>query len=149
MPIIPDFALAVVKIYLAQLLIWLSDQTYLTLLQRDPEHLLVKLAEHLNFTPLETACAGYHHSTGPGTTPTHPVARLVRALLVGYLYHWSLRDLEWHIRFNLVVKWFVGYPLFAEGPDHSTLERFDPSTGSGLGLLQTAPHRLRRNPPPD
>lgn len=125
MPIIPDFALAVVKIYLAQLLIWLSDQTYLTLLQRDPEHLLVKLAEHLNFTPLETACAGYHHSTGPGTTPTHPVARLVRALLVGYLYHWSLRDLEWHIRFNLVVKWFVGYPLFAEGPDHSTLERFE------------------------
>jgi hypothetical protein len=49
----------------------------------------------------------------------------VRALLVGYLYRWSLRDLEWHIRFNLVVKWFVGYPIFAEGPDHSTLERFE------------------------
>ena len=50
MPIIPDFALAVVKLYLAQLLIWLSDQTYLTLLQRAPDHLLVKLAEHLNCT---------------------------------------------------------------------------------------------------
>ncbi len=125
MPIIPDFALAVVKLYLAQLLVWLSDQTYLTLLERDPDHLLVKLADHLKFAPLETACAGYHHSTGPGTTPTHPVARLVRALLVGYLYRWSLRDLEWHIRFNLVVKWFVGYPIFAEGPDHSTLERFE------------------------
>jgi IS5 family transposase len=49
----------------------------------------------------------------------------VRALLVKYLYNWSLRDLEWHIRFNLVVKWFVGYPLYAEGPDHSTLERFE------------------------
>lgn len=125
MPIIPDFALAVVKVYLVQLLVWLSDQTYLTLLKRDPDHLLVKLTEHLNFTPLETACAPYHHTTGPGTPPTHPVPRLVRALLVGYLYHWSLRDLEWHVRFNLVVKWFVGYPIFAEGPDHSTLERFE------------------------
>lgn len=125
MPIIPDFALAVVKLYLAQLLVWLSDQTYLTLLKRDPDHLLVKLADHLNFTPLETACTAYHHTTGPGTTPTHPVPRLVRALLVGHLYHWSLRDLEWHIRFNLVVKWFIGYSIFAEGPDHSTLERFE------------------------
>jgi hypothetical protein len=125
MPIIPDFALAVVHTYFAQLLVWLSDQTYLTLLQRDAEHLLVKLADHLNCTPLETACAPYHHTTGPGTPPTHPVPRLVRALLVKYLYNWSLRDLEWHIRFNLVVKWFVGYPIFAEGPDHSTLERFE------------------------
>ena len=125
MAIIPDFAWAVVKTYFAQLLLWLSDQTYLTLLRRDPDHLLVKLAEHLNVTSLEAACAAYHHRNGPGTTPTHPVPRLVRALLVGYLFHWSLRDLEWHIRFNLVVKWFVGYPIFAEGPDHSTLERFE------------------------
>jgi Transposase domain (DUF772) len=29
------------------------------------------------------------------------------------------------VRFNLLVKWFVGYPLFAAGPDHSTLERFE------------------------
>ena len=125
MAIIPDFALAVVQTYFAQLLVWLSDQTYLTLLKRDPDHLLIKLADHLNFAPLETACAAYHHATGPGATPTHPVPRLVRALLVKYLYDWSLRDLEWHVRFNLVVKWFVGYPIFAVGPDHSTLERFE------------------------
>ncbi len=125
MPIIPDFALAVVHTYFAQLLVWLSDQTYLTLLQRDPDHLLVQLSDHLNCAPLETACANYHHAAGPGTPPTHPVPRLARALLVKSLYNWSLRDLEWHIRFNLVVKWFVGYPIFAEGPDHSTLERFE------------------------
>jgi len=125
MPIIPDFALAVFKVYLLQLLVWLSDQTYLTLLKRDSDHFLVKLNDYLNFARLETACAPYHHTTGPGTPPTHPVPRLVRALVVKYLYHWSLRDLEWHIRFNLVVKWFVGYPIFAVGPDHSTLERFE------------------------
>ena len=52
MPIIPDFALAVFKVYITQLLVWLSDQTYLILLQHAPDHLLVKLNEHLNFTPL-------------------------------------------------------------------------------------------------
>ena len=125
MSIIPDLVLAIVKTYLAELLVWLSDQTYTELLKRDPDHLLIKLAQHLNFGPLEMACAAYHHATGPGVNPTHPVPRLVRALLVGSLYHWSLRELEWHIRFNLVVKWFVGYPIFALGPDHSTLERFE------------------------
>ena len=125
MPIIPDFALAVFHLYFAPLLVWLSDQTYLILLHRDPDHLLVKLTEHLNLTALETACAGYHHATGPGTPPTHSVPHLVRALLVKYLYVWSLRDLEWHIRFNLVVKWFVGYAVHEVGPDHSTLERFE------------------------
>ena len=123
--IIPNLALTVVTTYLAQLILWLSDYTYAELLKRDPDHLLIKLAQHLNFAPLEFACAGYHHTTGPGTPPTHPVPRLVRALLVKYLYDWSLRDLEWHIRFNLVVKWFVGYPIFAAGPDHATLERFE------------------------
>ena len=87
--------------------------------------MLIQLSQHLNFGTLETACAAYHHATGPGVTPTHPVPRLVRALLVGSLYHWSLRELEWHIRFNLLVKWFVGYPIYAPGPDHSTLERFE------------------------
>jgi hypothetical protein len=73
----------------------------------------------------QNACAPFHHATGPETTPTHPVPCLVRALLVKYLYHWSLGDLEWHIRFNLVVKWFVDYPIFVEGPDPSTLEPFE------------------------
>jgi hypothetical protein len=125
MPIIPDFALVVFKVYLMPLLVWLSDHTYLILLQHDPNHLLIKLNDQVEIAPLETSCAGYHHTTGRGAPPTHPVARLTRALLVKYLYNWSLRDLEWQIRFNLVVKWFVGYPIFAVGPDHSTLERFE------------------------
>ena len=49
----------------------------------------------------------------------------MRALLVGALFNWSSRQLEFHLRFNLLIKWFVGYPLYASGPDHSTLERFE------------------------
>src|SRR4030067_3010212 len=104
MPIIPPFALAIVIAYLQPLLHWLSDQTYTELLQRAPDHLLIKLAKLLNFTPLESACAAYHHTEGPGSTPTHPVPRLVRALLVKYLYHSTRGDPDWHLRLNLAAQ---------------------------------------------
>jgi len=125
MSIIPDFVLSLVTTYLTSLLYWFSDQIYADLIKRDPDHLLVKLHDHVDLAPLEKACAAFHHASGPGAWPTHPVPQLVRAFLVKYLFDWSLREIEWHVRFNLVVKWFVGYPLFAAGPDHSTLERFD------------------------
>ncbi len=38
---------------------------------------------------------------------------------------YSLCQLEQEIRCHIMVKWFVGYPLFAQGSDHSTLERFE------------------------
>jgi IS5 family transposase len=123
--IIPDFVPIVIATCWTQLIEWFSDQVYAELLKKAPDHLLVKLKAHLDFTPLEKACASYHHTTGPGAKPTHPVPRLVRAQVVMYLFNWSLRQIEWHIRFNLIVKWFVGYPIFAAGPDHTTIERFD------------------------
>jgi hypothetical protein len=125
MSIIPDFVLSLVATYLTSLLYWFSDQIYADLIKRDPDHLLVKLRDHVDLVPLEKACAGFHHTRGPGARPTHPVPQLARAFLVKYLFDWSLREIEWHVRFNLVVKWFVGYPLFAAGPDHTTLERFE------------------------
>ena len=125
MPIIPSFVLAYVIAYLRPLLHWFSDQVYLVLLPQAHDQLLYRLHTHLDFAPLERACAAYHHTDGPGAPPTHPVPRLVRALLVGYLFNWSLRQLEFQIRFNLLVKWFVGYPVFEGGPDHTTLERFE------------------------
>jgi hypothetical protein len=122
---IPKAVLSIVDAYLDSLLLWFSDYVYTELLKRAQDHVLVKLQAHLDFTALEKACAGYHHSTGPGAPPTHTVPQLVRALLVKYLFDWSWRQLEFQIRFNLIVKCFVGYPIFAAGPDHTTLERFD------------------------
>ena len=116
MSIIPDFVMALVIAYLTPLLHWFSDRVYADLLKRTPDHLLIQLEKRLDLTPVETACATFHHAEGPGTRPTHSVPQLVRAWLVKYLYDWSLRDLEWHVRYNLVVKWFVGYPIFAAGP---------------------------------
>jgi IS5 family transposase len=125
MAIVPDAVMSFLSLYLGPLLVWFSERVYSDLLQRDPGHLLRQVQRRLDLKSLERVCADFHHISGPGTLPTHPVPRLVRALLVGYLYNWSLRQLEWQIRFNLIVKWFVGYPLGASGPDHTTLERFE------------------------
>lgn len=125
MAIVPDFVRVFVIAYLEPLLHWFSDQIYAELLKRADEHFLLDLHATLDFAPLESACAAFHHAEGPGARPTHPVPHLVRALLIGALFGWSLRQLEFQIRFHVVIKWFVGYPLFASGPDHSTLERFE------------------------
>ncbi len=125
MSTVPELVMVIINAYLDTLLVGFSNYVYDELLKQATDHLLVKLQAHLDLTGLEKDCASYHHTTGPGAPPTHSVPRLVRALLVKYLFDWSLRQLEFQIRYNLVVKWFVGYPVFAAGPDHSTLERFD------------------------
>jgi len=125
MPILPDFVRILLVAYLDPVLHWVSAQIYAELLKRADDHFLLDLHATLDFTPLESACATFHHTEGPGARPTHPVPHLVRALLIGALFGWSLRQLEFQIRFHVVIKWFVGYPLFANGPDHSTLERFE------------------------
>jgi IS5 family transposase len=125
MPIIPPFVLKLIIAYLAPLLEWFSALIYADLIGRAPDHLLVKLSQHLDLAPVEEACAPFHHDHGRGRCPAHTVRHLVRALLVKYLYDRSLREVESEIRFHLIVKWFVGYPVFASGPDHATLERFE------------------------
>lgn len=122
---LPPLLLTIIEAHLASLLLWFSQYVYGRLLARDGDHLLVQLAARLDVGPLEAACAGYHPHTGRGRPVTHTVARLLRALVVKYLYGYSLRELEFQIRHNLLIKWFVGYPVFAEGPDHATLARFE------------------------
>jgi len=125
MSILPAFLQPLLAAYLQPVLHWLSERVYADLLQQASGELLVKLQKQLDCAPLEEACAGFHHASGPGAPATHSITCLVRATLVGALYHWSLRELEHQIRFNLIVKWFVGYALFEPGPDHCTLERFE------------------------
>ncbi len=122
---LPDFVMQLLEAYLLPIRQWLSEQIYADLVGRDPTHLLVCLKGRLNLTELEQACSGFHHLDGRGAPPKHEVHYLVRALIVRYVCNWPLRELEWQIRFNLLVKWFVGYPIYAHGPDHCTLERFE------------------------
>jgi hypothetical protein len=76
-------------------------------------------------TALEQACAGFQLNNGLGAPIIHPAPRLIRALLVKYLYNQALRPTEELIDNHLLVKWFVGYSLFEAPPDHSYLNRFE------------------------
>lgn len=122
---IPPIIQSVIKAHMLTLLHWLSEELYRRLWRQAEGHFLVRLRDHIDWKPLEAACAGYHHASGPGAPPRHTVARLVRALVVKYLFDLSLREWEHEIRWNLLVKWFVGYAAFEAGPDHATLERFE------------------------
>jgi len=112
-------------VFWTRLCTWFNNQVYAVMLAHAQQHLLVRLHARLDLHALVTACAGYHHTAGPGDQPTHPVAYLVRAVLVKTLYSWSLRECADQINHHLVVKWFVGYPVFASGPDYTTLARFE------------------------
>jgi hypothetical protein len=122
---IPDFVPDIVLVFWTRLCAWFSSQVYAVMLAHAQQHLLVRLHARLDIQALVTACAGYHHTAGPGDQPTHPVAYLVRAVLVKTLYNWSLRECADQINHHLVVKWFVGYPVWAAGPDYTTLARFE------------------------
>jgi len=103
----------------------IGECVYADLLRRCHNHLLVKLANELDFGPIEKACASYRHSSGPGTQNYYPAAMLVRCLLVKYLYDLSLRQLEQRLHADLLVRWFVGLAMFGEVPSYCTLERFE------------------------
>jgi hypothetical protein len=98
---------------------------YGVILSHANRHLLYRLQQRLDFSALEQACADYHHTEGKGTRPTHTVARLLRVLLLKYLYDLSLRETEMRLYTDLLTRWFAGYGLFDELPDHATIERFE------------------------
>lgn len=98
---------------------------YGVILSHAQSHLLYRLQCHFDFSALEQACAAYHHTEGKGTHPTHTVPRLLRALLIKYLYDLSLREMEVRLYTDLLARWFSGYQLFDDLPDHTTLERFE------------------------
>ncbi len=125
LPIVPPFVMRLVLAYLEPLLSWFSALLYAELLKRCSDHVLVRVHAVMDFAPLERACATFHHATGPGAPPLHPVPQLVRALVFTCLVPLSLREWELRLRTDFLVRWFVGYSLFAASPDHTTLERFE------------------------
>lgn len=125
MAIVPEFLHDVIQANLAILEFWFSQRLYAQLVKNAPRHLLVRLSQKMDLSSIEQACQRFHHQAGPGAKATHPVARLVRALLVKYLYDLSLRETEERLRHDLMAKWFVGYGVFEDVLDYSSLERFE------------------------
>jgi transposase len=125
MPILPNIALFVILQSWSMVLQLVSAVWYERQLTRYRHHWLVQLHQIADLTSLEQACAAFHANNGLGAPVIHSAPRLVRALLIKYLYNLSLRQAEEQIDNNILIKWFVGYGLFETPLDHTTLDRFE------------------------
>lgn len=125
MPILPQFLPTILVFYWSILLDLFSRYLYTIILERCHNHLLVKLEKYLDLSEVEKDCAGFRHQGGAGAPASYSIAVLVRCELVMFLEGLSLRGLEQRLQSDLVVRWFVGLPVFGGTPDHSTIQRFD------------------------
>lgn len=103
----------------------LSYTIYQRLVAQQPKHLLVRIGQNFDWQTAITACAAFHHQTGPGKPPDYTVEQLFKAILVGWVCDWSPATLEGELRNNLLVKWFAGFEIDAPTPDYQTLKRFN------------------------
>lgn len=126
LPEVPPLVQYLIGCFLAPILVWVETALLRRVLHRCADHPLVQIAQWYDPAPVVAVCAGYYHIDGTkGAPPTYPCDVLVRAEIVrAWADSCSDRDLEWHLTTNLLVRWFVGLPLLAAAPDHSTLARF-------------------------
>lgn len=89
------------------------------------KHWLVEFDKFFDTSHLEQECADYHQGSGQGSWTIHSIRCLVRGLLAKYLFNASYRETEEMVKYNLLVKLWVGYGLFEGVFDHTTLQRFE------------------------
>jgi hypothetical protein len=126
LPDVPPLVQYLIGCFLEPILAWLSTLVYRPLLHRCADHPLVLLAQWYDPAPVVAACAPFHHrADAPGRPPTFTVDQFVRAELVrAWADTCSDPALEELLTTNFLVRWFVGLPLAASAPDHSTLADF-------------------------
>ena len=94
------------------------------------EHLVRRLAEVLDFSWVRSATASLYSHTGRPSVDPVVVAKL---LLLGYLYNIdSERRLMREVQVNLAYRWYLGYDLDEEIPDHSILSKARRRFGVGF-----------------
>lgn len=124
---IPIVVSRIIEENLAHVLAWCSHYLYDRLHRRWQKEHLVQCQEHVAFTPIEQACAPYHKKQvgQRGRAVTHSVKKMVRVLYLMYQENCSYRQTESRLRRDLLWRWFAGYALFDETPDHNTIYLFD------------------------
>jgi transposase len=84
-------------------------------------HLVRRLAHVLDFSWVRSQTASLYSHTGRPSIDPVVVAKL---LLLGYLYNInSERQLMREVQVNLAYRWYLGYDLDEEIPDHSILSK--------------------------
>src|SRR5262245_20989011 len=126
LPALPPLALFLLGTFLEPILAWVEALLMRSLLARCATHPLIRIAHSYDPATLVAACAAYRQPQGSkGAPPTFTTEQLVRAEIVrAWADSCSDGELEWLLASNLVVRYFVGLPLLAATPDHTTLSRF-------------------------
>lgn len=87
-------------------------------------HFLVRLKEEIPWGEFTRELTNAYKGGGEyGPTP-YPPEKILRMLLIPYLFNISEREAEEVVRFNLLAKYFVGLGVDELPPDHSTLTVF-------------------------
>ena len=85
------------------------------------DHLLRRIASAIDFSFVYPMARPYYSHTGQ---PSVDPVVLFKALLIGYLYGiTSERRLMDEVQVNLAYRWFLGYDLDEDIPDHSVLSK--------------------------
>lgn len=82
----------------------------------EPEHPFRKLNEYFDFTKLAGSLAKCYSELG---TTGIAVEKGFKALLVQFWEDYSDRQMEKALRENIAVRWFCGFSLLEDTPDHS------------------------------
>ncbi len=105
------------------------------------DHLLRKLEKVLDLDWIRKATREYYSHTGK---PSVDPVVLVKMLLIGYLYDIrSERRLAEEMSLNLAYRWYIGYDLDEEVPDHSIFSKARKRFGKKL-FLEVFEHILKQ-----
>lgn len=88
------------------------------------DHFLVRLKNEVPWQKLSKKLIDAYKGGGEYGPPPYPPDKILRYLLIPYLFNISEREAEEVVRFNLLAKYFVGLGVDELPPDHSTLTVF-------------------------
>jgi transposase len=85
------------------------------------DHLVRRLQKVLDISWMRSQTAGYYSFTGRPSIDPEVIAKM---LLLGFLYNISSeRRLMREVQVNLAYRWYLGYDLDEDIPDHSVLSK--------------------------
>jgi len=93
----------------------------------DPKHPFRALNSSLN---LDTIAKQYRHLYSKTGTKGIAIEKAIRLLAVQFLEDFSDREMERAISENMAIRWFCGYELTEETPDHSFFGKFRERLGT-------------------
>lgn len=98
------------------------------------EHFLVKAKEVIPWERFTAKLLRYYKGGGQFGRCAYEPAKMLRMLLLSYLYNISERDTEEFVTLNLAGKYFVGLGADESAPDHTSLTTFKERIINSVGI---------------